>query len=204
MAKYNEIFTGRHNRFIQKLFGMKGMPPAPQLSGDIQISHPLFHGHENRFIESWQTWGASAVIAANAGNVCATQVRILPTAGVLAVIEKLVLWTTGVAEECDLSETTTLVDLTSIVAPSGRDGRIVTTSGSPIIVSHTNVTVGNGTIFHRAFIPPNLDRDLILFEDQQITLIPGFTFRVQATVANQNLGYTWWWRERVLEESEKA
>jgi len=33
MGQYNEILVGRYNRLFQKLFGMKGGAPAPQLPG---------------------------------------------------------------------------------------------------------------------------------------------------------------------------
>jgi len=35
MAKFNEILAGRYNRFLQKLFQMKGGPPSAQLSSEI-------------------------------------------------------------------------------------------------------------------------------------------------------------------------
>jgi hypothetical protein len=56
MAKYNEILTGRYNRFIQKLFSMKGPAPAPQLSSDIAMQMSFFNGVENRYLEGWDCW----------------------------------------------------------------------------------------------------------------------------------------------------
>src|SRR5882762_4396490 len=36
MARFNEILTGRYNRFLQKLLQMKGGPPSAQLASEIQ------------------------------------------------------------------------------------------------------------------------------------------------------------------------
>src|SRR5260370_17773678 len=35
MARFNEILVGRYNRMLQKLFSMKGSPPAAQLASEI-------------------------------------------------------------------------------------------------------------------------------------------------------------------------
>jgi hypothetical protein len=201
MAIYNEILAGRYNRFAQKLFNMKGRPPAPQLSGDVQLSQQLFSGSENRFLENWNLWGAAAVIPANAGQVADFQIR--GGAGVLTVVEKVLMWTTGAAEEVDLGSTTATTDLATIPAPSGREMRLTQASGSASVVSSTNAGgIGPGTVFGRFFLPANDQRDCILYEEQQLVLVAGFAYRWQATVANQNLGYSIWWRERPIEDSE--
>ncbi len=201
MAQYNEILVGRFNRFIQKYFGMKGRPPAPQLSGDIQMQHSFFSGNENRFIEGWNLWGAAGIIAANAANVNSFQFTINGSKGIVAVVEKVTLWTTGVAEEIDIS-VASLADLSTIVPAAPRDTRILLASGSSAVVSQQNVSVGSGFIFSRLFIAPNQNNEWILFDDQEFALTPNFAIRFLATVANQNLGYTIFWRERPLEEGE--
>ncbi len=53
MARYNEILVGRYNRRLQKLFSMKGEPPAPQLSTEIGTTLNLFSGIEERYLEGW-------------------------------------------------------------------------------------------------------------------------------------------------------
>lgn len=204
MAKYNEILTGRHNRFIQKLFGMKGSPPAPQLSGDIQMSHPFFHGAENRILESWNLWGGSAVIPAVAAIVATAQIRMPAGTNVVAVIEKIVIATTGVASEIDLSVTNVGGDLATVIATTTRDTRNGGGVQSTATVSNnTNTNPGSGSVFLRALIPANSQVDLLLYDDQQLVLTPGNIFRLASTVANQNLLYTFFWRERVLEEGER-
>jgi hypothetical protein len=48
--------------------------------------------------------------------------------------------------------------------------------------------------------------DFILFENQEITILPGMTYQIQDTGANLNQAaiVTYIWRERSLEESERT
>jgi hypothetical protein len=50
----------------------------------------------------------------------------------------------------------------------------------------------------------NTNVDVIVFEDHEITLLPGDALDVANGVANQALGVTFWWRERFLEDSERT
>lgn len=204
MALYNEILTGRHNRFVQKLFGMKGRPPAPQLSGDVQLSQPFFHGAENRFIESWNLWAGSVLIPANAANVNQFRMRNPALSAVIAVVEKLTIFSSAIApDEVDVSFLATNADLT-VFASQARDTRLGLVAQSPIQLSQTNVTTGAGTPFDRVSLGTNVPTTVIAEENQELVLSPGFALVVQGTVANINMGVTVYWRERPMEEGERS
>jgi len=99
MALYNEILVGRYNRSLQKLFGIKGSPPAPQLSSDIQTSHSFFSGQENRYPESWYLYGVPKAFAASAANRNQFRIRNGVTSGVIAVVSMIHLSNNGAANE---------------------------------------------------------------------------------------------------------
>ncbi len=88
MAVYNEIGIGRWNRFIQKITDIKGSPPARQLASEIVFQHPIFHGQENRYLESWDRFG----VGLSVGPIAAQQsgLRLVNPSGsnVIAVVEK--------------------------------------------------------------------------------------------------------------------
>src|SRR6516165_1379087 len=89
MSLYNEILTGRFNRALQKFFGIKGGPPAPQLTSEISVAVNLFWGAECRYLESWNRFGAGFDVAAVAANSGAVRMRNPAASAVVAVFEKI-------------------------------------------------------------------------------------------------------------------
>src|SRR5437016_6340246 len=114
MALYNEILTGRYNRFLQKLFSIKGEAPSPQLSGEIGPTFSLFNGVENRYLETWQRF---VIVAGTgtpaAGNRAAVRIRMNVGSGVIAVVEKL-----SVVKNTAASTPVLLVDSIATVMPT--------------------------------------------------------------------------------------
>lgn len=215
MARYNEILTGRHNRALQKLFSMKGGPPAPQLSSEIQASIPMFHGAENRYLEAWNRFSNSpAAIVANAGNNCEARLVNDVDSNVIGVIEKLWLWT-SLADEIDLclQHQAALVGghvpvLTNNPSIS-LDGRLQGKSGATLGGSTLNfgtslVSNVNSSVIARYQLPANGSVEVILFEDQEITLLPQEFFQVQTSVVTNTIRLVIFWRERFLEDSERT
>jgi hypothetical protein len=204
MAKYNEILTGRHNRFVSRLFGMKGDAPASQLSGDIQMVHPFFHGAENRLLESWSLWGVNKNIAANAANSGTFQLRMPAGTNVIAVIEKLAVWTTSASVEALVGTKAQAADLATLSTSFTRDTRLLATTGSTAIASSTNVTVPGPNAFGDFLTLASVMYDVITTPDCEIVISPGFCVQLQLLNANVNLAVTCWWRERALEETERT
>src|SRR5713101_5173625 len=97
MGRFNEILVARYNRYLQKLFGIKGDAPVPILASEIMPSFSLFSGIENRFLESWYRYGIGIDIPAGAAGKNG-QVRLRNPSGsnVLGVVEKVTMNSTAV------------------------------------------------------------------------------------------------------------
>src|SRR5260370_38167544 len=98
MAYTNEILVGRVNRGLQKLFGIKGPSPVPQLASDVQAVHPVFNGVENRYLDGWNRFGAQTSQGARVGNISGFRIPNPATSKVIAVFEKIAVSTSGTGE----------------------------------------------------------------------------------------------------------
>ncbi len=206
MAIFNEILVGRFNRSLQKAFGIKGSPPVRQIAGEIQPGYQINTGVENRYLEAWNRFGVAVNIPGNVGNVGAFQLRNSPGSNVIAVMEKITLISV-VAGEFDLGYLTIVVpgDLattTNGVPFDRRFGPLAT--GAAIQPSFTNVTPAAPIIIFRTFLPANTPIEVLGIDDHELPLLPGDIFRGINTVANSGVIFNIWWRERYLEESERA
>src|SRR5712691_3304956 len=89
MARFNEILTGRYNRYLQKLLQMKGGPPSAQLASEISTQIGLFHGAETMYLQGWELFFASFSQANLAAANSGVRLRNPALSGVIAVITKL-------------------------------------------------------------------------------------------------------------------
>jgi hypothetical protein len=207
MARYNEILAGRYNRMLQKLFAMKGGPPVPQLSGDVQPSFNLFSGVENRYLESWQRFGAFAdTTAPAAGNRAAVRIRNPANSTVVAVLEKI-----AVSENIATDTALFFYDAVAVpmptenatITPRNLDARGQQLGATSIVTTSINFGI-LGTSFFAALILLNSTYDFMINEDQEITLPPGSELTVAANALVNAFRCSFMWRERVLEESERT
>jgi len=199
MARFNEILAGRYNRFLQKLFQLKGGPPAAQLASEVMPVFPFFAGVENRFLETWDRFMAGTSVAPSAGNLSGARLRNPATSNSLAVVEKMVVLQ-GTTSQMSVGQQAVATDLASVMPSTRLDARGRQNTG--LVVSFQNTTAaiptGNGLVLNP---PANTEYDVITFEDQEMTLLPGDAITV-TTVANVLLVIGLMWRERALEESE--
>jgi hypothetical protein len=87
MARFNEILVGSYNRTLQKVFGMKGPPVAPQLASEVQPVFPFPHGKENHYHLGWNHFaGIIAVGAQGAGLIGGIKLRNPKNSNVIIVI----------------------------------------------------------------------------------------------------------------------
>jgi hypothetical protein len=182
---------------------MKGGPPAPQLSSEIQPVHQLFRGEEELFLESWYLYGASANVAPVAAQVGSAQLQNPANSGVLVVVEKCTCWFTAVTQEVDFSINLVPSAIVGGVATVGfpRDTR-GSIFGAAAIPSFASVVANNTlNIIERIVANTGVLTDILL-DRSEIVLAPGGVLRMTATAANINLGFTFWWRERSIEEGE--
>lgn len=206
MARYNEILAGRYNRFITKLLSMKGPAPAPQLAGDITISMALFNGAENRYLESWNRFGIMKSFAASAANFNQFRLRNPPTSNMVAVIEKIQVSTSATTDLFDLSVAATNTDLANVLSASVMrfDAR---GSQSPTAIPTWQQTAATNTLgatVGRVGVGAGLSGDFISTDFQELTLLPGDAWHVNANTVNLGQSICYWWRERFLEDSERT
>lgn len=215
MAIYNEILSARFSRLLQKLFSMKGPQAAKQLAGEVSPTLNLFSGVENRYLEGWHRYGLAFSFAASAANINQFRMRVpgttfpSPTQGnVVAVVEKFTYNNNGAAaDSCNLSHGAAGTDLGNIMSlPLARfDPRQGATIASNLILSNVQqvANVGLGQIKYISTLPVNGNVDVIFQENQEIPLLPGDALHFANFVVNNNSAISVWWRERVLEESER-
>lgn len=206
MARHNEILAGRYNRFLQKVFGMKGGAVAPQLASEIAPAFPLFSGAENRYLEGWDRFAARISQVAVAAAFGQLRLRNPSGANVVAIIEKLRVLNIGAAtDQPFMSLGPQAADLATISAyvtqrfdPRGRP--------NPALIS-SQTTAGaafGGTIYDQMALPINTFGDFIVTDIQEFQILPGDAVTIGSGVANQLLVAHCWWRERFLEDSERA
>lgn len=205
MAVYNEIGIGRWNRFIQKLTDMKGGPPARQLSSEIAFSHPIFHGAENRYLESWQTYGACFDIAAVAANVGGCKLRNPAGSNVVAVFAKISIAAVA-SQQFNINFAPSAVDLGTIntltnarLDPRGNQ--------TPAIIASSQASTPGipamGILIDEKLILANTCYDLIFAEHQEIPLLPGDAIQIFGALINTRFVCSFLWRERFLEPAER-
>ena len=209
MARYNEILVGRFNRFLQKYLQMKGEPPAPQLSSEIQPGFVFFHGRENRYLEGWNTYQQHFTAGPTALNQSGLRLRMPKTAGVIAIIEMLsIACFAGEAAQAEVHGGTATVDLANVIsAGSGQrlDGRgqqaaslVASTQSSAVTVP---VLTGD-TDRWRIAVGASFTSFAIETEDQEFPIVPGDAVQLVQNPVNIVLRVSVMWRERALEESE--
>ncbi len=206
MAKFNEILTGRHNKFFTRLFSMKGPAPAPQLAGEVMPVQPFFHGAENRFLESWNRFTSAAFIPAVAAQDSAVMFRNPPLSNVIGVIERLSVSESVADTDIFITQDTNKPQLSTAFGIRSLDNRAVggstTTLGSICQVSGQPNFAVTGGFIARLGVAASLDYSLIVQPFQEITVLPNDVVEVVTSNVNVNLHVNFMWRERALEESE--
>jgi hypothetical protein len=206
MARYNEILVGRYNRLIQKLLGMKGDASLFQFSTEMMAVLPLFNGAENRYLEAWDRFALSVQQGAVAGQFSTMKLRNPVGSNVVAVFEKIAVEFSQ-ADEITLQGGTDQTDGATILATVGSswDLRSQRGQGSTLLASRSGVAAPPSMVARaRAQQPINTMYDFIVTDVQEVPLLPGTSLQTVNTTANTAHGVTFWWRERLLEESERA
>jgi hypothetical protein len=207
VAVYNEVQVGRYVRFLQKFLGIKGRQPAPlTFAGELNATWSLFHGVENRYLEAWNRFAQFFQIAAGGAGAQGTVRFRNPTGSkVIAVFEKILTFNGGAAADnyaLQLGPLTT--DLANIISFANQ--RLDPRGGiNPTLVLSQQAAAGLGLASGNKLnwgMAVGANYDVILFEDQEITLLPGDVMQIIEGGSNQQVTYSVIWRERLMEESE--
>ncbi len=209
MAIFNEILEGRYNRALQKLFAIKGPPPVRQIGGEIMPTFSIFQGVENRFLESWNRFGANFSLVSVAAQITAFRFRN-PSSNIVAVIEKLSMFDTTVAQQINIAIGSTAVDLLSGqsagISLDRRQGQANSFNATMVLSGATNAPTLPATmiLFSHFLLQVNIERDFMIFEDHEIPVLPGdaLDFREQSIPGGEAIHINLVWRERAMTESE--
>lgn len=207
MARFNEILTGRYNRLMQKLLSMKGGASLVTLSDEMFAVLPLFHGVENRYLEGWDRFNLAVAISAVAGQLSQAQWRNPVGSNVIAVIEGMIITNIDVAQTYEIRQGKQTADLATVdsftfLALDNR-GR----SNPTLITSHTNNVadqLAGNTILRAALVATSGMQNLIFTQNQEIPLLPGQALGFASFSNNTRIDLAVTWRERFLEDSERA
>jgi len=212
MAGFNEILTGRFNRYLQKLTQIKGSPPVPSLATEMMPTIPTEPPElpvENRYLAGIDQFWLAITTGVVAAQNSAVRLRNPVGSNTLVTIEWL-----GLSETVnDLTAPYLIMHILSnsavIDLPSSQnastpiDGRTVRKS-TLIMSQNTNVGTPSGTFALQIPIAANGFFSLQLFEDMEIVMAPGTVIQFTTTVLNTQLQVSAKWRERFLEDSERA
>src|SRR5467141_2072325 len=210
MARYNEILVGRYNRLVQKLLSMKGDASLFQFSTEMMAVLPFFNGAENRYLESWQRFALSVNSGIPAaGNRSAVRIRMNAGANVIAVIEKLQIWTGAntVSPFLFYNAVATVLPTENVATvPANQiDARGGQTGSSAILSTSINFGLVGSNPMWQAQVPANSQGvDYILTDIQELPLAPGSEYTIVAGTLVQAVQVNFMWRERFLEESERT
>lgn len=209
MALANEILVARINRSLQKLFGMKGEVPSPQLSSEVMPVHQVKSEIENRYLEGWERFQHSVAHVPAAAQLAGIRIHNPSGSNTIIVLEHIrLLLAGGVAELVSWETNNTDADLaTSVVVTATRlDSR---GRSNPTLVwsrgdNPTDFTIA-GAAHERVQLAVGVDDvTLIRDENQEVPLLPGNSFQLRSFTANNSFRLSLRWRERFLEESERT
>lgn len=202
MAIYNEILSARFARMAQKLFSMKGEPPIRALGGELTLVINAFSGVENRYLEGWERFAFLANVAAVAGNSGRLRIRNPAGSNVVAVVELLSFSNPTAADQTVLQNSITNVADLTVVSAAQLDARsranstTIASGGAPAADM-----AGARSLLVRQILT-GVTIDFILFEDQELTILPGMTYDLKSSNVNQQILAAAVFRERPLEASE--
>jgi hypothetical protein len=210
MARFNEILAGRYNRFLQKLFQLKGGPPAAQLASEVMPSFSFFSGVENRNLEGWDRFGLYLTITAGAATNSLMRTRNPINSGAIVVIEKMTVSNnTAAAQQYnirhgngDASDAAVVNAATATQRwdPRGRPRSVLVNSSNSGSVA---TPPSPGSSKDITVLAINTAWAWINDENQEMLLLPGDALDIFMGTPAVALVVAWTWRERALEDSEQ-
>jgi hypothetical protein len=207
VAVYNELQSGRFNRLLQKLTGIKGGAPVKQLGSEILPVFGIPLGNETRYLESWDLFGAAVSVSAVAANQSGIRLRNPSNSNVVAVFTKILIATGATTSGISVQGGVASGDVATIVGtPNARlDAR---TRPSPTLIASTQNNAVSFPLLNNGIALltgiANTMFDLIIYEYQEIPLLPGDAIQLFDQTANDSLTVSFMWRERFLEDSERS
>lgn len=198
-----DVYLGRFNRGVEKLFNVKGGPTTVDINHQIGVTFELPIGSEERYLFGWNRFGSAINAPAVAAQNSAIQFRNPPTSGVIGVIERLSvnLLSALTRSQIGFRYGTGVGDFTTIVNGIALDHRQQT--GSPLITSAGTIASFVNTFLVTA-VNSGLDTAIISTVNQEINLMPGDFIVAYDNTVNEAITVNILWRERAIESSESS
>lgn len=198
-----DVWLGRLNRAIEKLYNIKGGPTLvdvnPSIVANVSANQPPA---EERYLQGWDKYALRFFVPATAAQFAQTQLRNPANSGVMIVIEKCTVEYT-VAGEFLFFEVTSTTDLTNIATMTfQRWDRRSRAAPTAIASFNTAAALPANTAYHGIFGLSQTSSELIQTENQECPVLPGDAFACVFSIANTIAIISMWWRERPLESSE--
>lgn len=205
MAKFNEILVGRFNRGLQKLVGVKGLVPSPQIGSEWVPALSLPLTAVDHYLFSWDLFASTQNPAAVVGQFPFMQILNPTGSNVLVEILKIVATPAAAGDRIQLghgpgtAQGLAAAQIGRIDARTVRNSGVTVTFGNSATPQTGHVTIGN-------WIAAAITSfDLIVDSTQALPLMPGDSSVVNSTTANTAAFFaSFLWRERYLEESERT
>jgi hypothetical protein len=210
MAGYNEILEGRFNRSLQRLFNMKGPASMNELSTSLQYQLSAHADADQRYNESWDSFGFFGTALSNAATGGALRLRNPAASGVIAVFSSILLTLAGGAA-ADLFAAEIGFNTGDLAGASlighGLDSRTVRNSA---FVGTINPAAGSGggagfgafSQFPTAAGQTTFGVADFLDGFHRIVLTPGWAVQVRSSTINQTFSARFLWEERPIGDSE--
>lgn len=196
----SDVWVGIVNRFVEKLFNVKGGPTIVDISPSIQTRLAIASENENRYLQGWNRYGTAIFVAAVAAQNGQVQLRNPAGSNVVVVVESLVVAATA-ADQPSLTWGATVSDLTTLASLtfSRIDSR---GNPQPTAIVSSTTDGANAAVFRQLDMTANTSVEFVPTQNCEFTVLPGQILKVFSNVVNQNLNTSWLWRERVMETSE--
>lgn len=198
----NEILRGRYTAFLQRLFGIQGEPPTPQLGAEVQpVVDVAGQGAELLWLRDERLGGGGYTINATVAVNSRFRLRNPAASGIVVVPQLLTFGTDTVTAVYRLLVGTIGADLATGQTAIFRDRRI---SGTP--TARLSFEAGASALvageIARIRLPVNTPG--LLYSDTGLLVLgEGTALDVECMLANQAMTFGCWWRERALPPSER-
>lgn len=207
MAGPNEIQVGRFNRFVQKFLGIKGTPPMPSVSSDLQLTYEFESAVDTAYLEGWDTFLMYNSIAPAAGQLTNAGLRNPAGSNCVAVIE-VVGWINSAAADSVVLNLYRGATLDNVVVRQGLSLDARSRPRSTCIPSDNGAgnAGGIGGTVHpytaRTLVAASGFSNLLQW-GEQIPLLPGDAIQLASGLVTVSNSYQIRWRERFLEQDER-
>lgn len=199
-----DVWVGRISRGFEKLFNIKGGPSVVDVAHTVQSVFTIPTGLEERYLFGVESFAGGSAQAGVAANKSAFMIRNPLGSNVIAVIEKITVFTATSGQANMYVAGSNPADLANAVTNNSRAdprGRSVGTC----VLSQDAPAVDPATGFNRIGVFQTTTAgsvDLIVTNNQEIVLLPQIALRLVIQPVNQNILWTCFWRERPIETSE--